>query len=269
MRLFGERGREVVRFEWRHYKRLLQPTATSQWVPKKMKTDAFFQRVYREDRMAEDNWGSIAHREREPRPVQTEQAGTEQQLHNEYMLATAVPGTQYSVRRPQPLADEAGRVHHDEQEVHFKLLNVSSSHSRLHIMHTVESADDVQLAAPLAWEVVYESEAHTEDAGTVPGARNVFADSPPTWVRPWDIAPFQSFRKTLLKWGVARSPVPGCLALCDSERARHPYNILETKCPTLSIIDYVQQKGWTPTRGARLFTSQTHPGRTTAQSQFG
>ena len=55
----GERGRLVFRYEWRAYKRVLRPSLRKRWVPCQMTTKLFYDRLYRLDPEAVDNWSSI------------------------------------------------------------------------------------------------------------------------------------------------------------------------------------------------------------------
>ena len=55
----GERGRRVFRYEWRAYKRVLRPSLRKRWVPCQFSTKLFFDRLYRLDPEAVDNWSSI------------------------------------------------------------------------------------------------------------------------------------------------------------------------------------------------------------------
>ena len=86
-RQFGERGNEVIRFEWQHFKRILRPAGNKEWLPVPMSTANFYARVYREDEVAELNWNNIATRMPPPREVVTEKPDNEGTLHNEYLVA--------------------------------------------------------------------------------------------------------------------------------------------------------------------------------------
>ena len=52
---FGERGRQVFRYEWRHVKRLLQADWHKRWSGKQVQWNQFYTRVYHDDsRAAQD-----------------------------------------------------------------------------------------------------------------------------------------------------------------------------------------------------------------------
>ena len=248
---YGARGREVIRYEWTNYKRLLRPAGPRQWRPVKMPVEAFYRRVYREDDAAELNWSSLASKPPPKRPVQHDQPSNVERLNNEYIMALVEAGNHYSVSAPPPAPPAADEeVVPAGQAVHFKLVNTVTSQARPHTMPTVCSADEVENCAAVAFEIVKE-EPETVDGEDAPGIRNVRFESEAQWIRPCDITNFESFNKTLMVWKHAEPSalVPGCTELSCVERAKVRFGVLDDRCPVLAIIQHLKNRGWNPVHG--------------------
>lgn len=54
----GEFGRQVVRYEWTHYKMILQ-TGRDPWTPVRIGNRAFFDKVYRMNEKSLEDWSPI------------------------------------------------------------------------------------------------------------------------------------------------------------------------------------------------------------------
>ena len=77
-RSHGKRAKDMVCYEWFHYKRVLQTNVKQQWQPRRMTSKRFYKRVYRDDAKAAENWSIIAKRVPLERPVETEELGNKQ-----------------------------------------------------------------------------------------------------------------------------------------------------------------------------------------------
>jgi len=265
---YGQRGRDIIAYEWRNYKRLLQTRPSRRWFNKKMGRKAFFLRLYREDELAETNWSLIASKQGVANPVVPDGLNNTSQLRNEYVRSSVEPGTHYSMEVPADQgASEAADVttaivpHEGSSHFiprHFHILQVAHSHSRAHVVHTCECAEDIALKAPLAFQIVREVPRQgTGDASLHGRPVNVFADSAPEWVQPHQLGPWESWSKKLYKWRVSGgTPASGCLMLCDKERAKCMLPVLHPQCPTLQIIQYLESKGWKPFDGRVVHTSK-------------
>jgi len=246
---YGDRGKEVVRFEWAKYKRILRPAGRRRWIPVRMDTELFYKRVYREDEKAELNWNNVATKPVFPRPVVPERAAdAREQVETEYVTAIVEAGNHYSVRREIPAAPDGNDEVAHPTEVHFRLINTVSAHSRPHIVHTADAADDIENIATVAWEVIMEtrmpSVATHDDAKM--DARVVTFDAEPQWVRPWDITDFESLNKTLKVWRMAEpsTALVDCTALSGPDRAKVRFGVLDDRCPVLAIIQHLKNGGW-------------------------
>ena len=56
IRKYGEKGKRLFRFEWRHYKRILQTTRQKRFTPVHMARDKFYKKLYRLDSDDEDDF---------------------------------------------------------------------------------------------------------------------------------------------------------------------------------------------------------------------
>ena len=240
---YGERGKQVIRFEYANYKRILRGPSSSKWKPVKMSVNDFFARIYREDAHAELNWSNIAPKPPLPRPIIPEKAAdSAEQLNNEYVSALVTPGGHYSIEREVHAPGDAAHPHVTET-LHFRLIDVQTAHNRPHVTVTADSADDVENVAPLAWEIARE-----EPVPTVPtqdaahDTTTVHFEQDSEWVRPWSLAPFEVFNKTLRVW--KRSEPSGvmdaCTELAIPERTRVRYGVLDDRCPVLAIVQHLK-----------------------------
>ena len=102
---WGARAHAVLRHDWRVWKRICQGRAECRWVPKKMSEKAVFDRLYRQDEMASEDWSAIAEHKEDTRPVVHEAADRRTTIENEYLRAQVQPGSHYALPRPEVPAD--------------------------------------------------------------------------------------------------------------------------------------------------------------------
>ena len=150
---YGERGRQVVRYEWRNVKRILQTSWSRRWKPKQISWKAFYSRVYHDDDRAEQDWRAIVNPE-EPRfPVPTASATTLESLETEYLEHMFQAGGNYGIPRDTVQHTEDGQ---QTNTVDWNVYNVVATrgvHSRPHLMPTFDSPEDPVLAHRLAVEI--------------------------------------------------------------------------------------------------------------------
>ena len=104
----GERGRSVFRYEWSHWKRIVNPNPQSRWRNVKWKPKQALERFYREDDFAQQDWSGIAFRESGPVPDAAEDLTEDARINNEYLSATFTKGQHYSVRTSASAVDADG-----------------------------------------------------------------------------------------------------------------------------------------------------------------
>ena len=258
-RKFGERAKSIIRFEWANYKRVLRVPGEDKWKPVRMTLDQFYKRFYREDEQSELNWSTIAVPPGPERPVIPERASSSaEQLHNEYMNALVQPGNHYSVQQEVPASSDDAEATPKQEEVHFKLINVVTAQTRPHTMHTVTSADEVEQFAPVAWEIVREARVPTVPTENAPlGHALLSYNLLSEWTRPWSIADFEAFNKTLRVWQRSEpsTTLVACTQLSEPERARIRFPVLDDRCPVLAIVQHLKNHGWSAIQGAITHTT--------------
>ena len=181
----GARGCEVLRFEWRNWKRIVH--RTGKWAPRHISKKRVRQIVYREGETSRINWNRIVSREPNLLAPQAEQAGHLEQVQNEYIRGCMGRGHHYGVNAgPAPSASSGGAAASEPtQSINFRLLGVSHSKSRAHVMPVVGAEEEVSQTASLALNVQFESpRVRTEEEPPLnAGVVEVFDEGDPQWVR--------------------------------------------------------------------------------------
>ena len=157
-RQFGKRGEAVLRFEFRHWKRILSKRRRRRRNKHTSDADALAI-IYREGRSAEVNWSTVVTR-MDLHRVATDSTTNAEAAQNEYLRAQVHPGMCYSIDpEPQPAA-ASDDVQQPQQRssVHFRLLDTATGHKRAKTMPTVDDTEDVAKTSPLAWYVQFHQE---------------------------------------------------------------------------------------------------------------
>jgi len=246
-RLYGKRGVEVLRFEFRNWKRILSKKR-SKWRCKRMTDTEAFEQIYREGKASEVNWSSIVTR-MDLHHVETDKATSSEAARNEYLRAQVQPGTSYGIEVPPPRAADSHAAPQSTvaPSVHFRLLASAHGHSRAHTMPTVEDQEDVSKTAPLAWHVQFHQRRDPcEGEPAVPeGVVEVFDDGEPQWVRPCSMCSFDQMQTSLMEFRTEQdSPVQGCTWLSDPHLARPHMALTDKDCPVITLIQQLKRAGW-------------------------
>jgi len=250
---YGDRGRQVVRFEWRSWTRVLQTRWERRWIPKKLQRADALAQIYHESPKFEDDWTALIAPEEPARPVETEQADSRDQLESEYIAAVLRPDQYYAVPARVETINPEGQPVAQETKKTFQVVSLRGSHSRPHLMPTFRSADEPALYARCAVEVLPVDPVPRDGEHGDPMARLeglvVHAAGDSYWTSAVNIAPFDDLAFRLETWrrpeGVVGSP--GCTALRQVELAKPLVPITDDACPTISIVSFLQKKqGWVP-----------------------
>ena len=132
-----EMGRNVLRYEWHCWSRVLQTDPKLWWRAKKIKAGALYAKVYREDADADLDWSTVAVRLPLERPVKAESASTREQLQREYLCTVLVPLQFYEIDRQVSRQRPDGTMEEAREPVYFQYLQNAHGRSRDHCMHTV------------------------------------------------------------------------------------------------------------------------------------
>ena len=249
----GPQGKRVLRYEWRAWKRVLQVRRDSLWKPKgRMARDKVFNRIHRMDEEAEFDWSLFGERvlaagqglAPEPAPADGRQA---EGLRIEYLNCVLNTKQYYSVELPLAGMDEDGRPIERTQRKYFQIIAKTSDRSRPSLMPTNETRADVSQRARLAVCVQEMEVKPGTDAG---GQAAVYSNSNALWKAWKDLGPFASVRSSLTRYqlAVGIEDYPGCILVSNPLAAIPDFSPTDFKCPTLTILDELTNRGWVPIR---------------------
>ena len=243
----GDLGKQVFRFEFRRYKRLLQTKKRYKWRPMKMSTPEFYARVYREDDMAAEDFTSICRRESPVDPVEKDAFTGRDALRDEYLVSVLEKGKQYSVTQQIKRAGPDGTPVVEEKAVHFTLLETSHGSHRPKMLATSEQGDNVAMAAHLALQVLLaEPWVPSPAPAPVPGStrRYLLREAKAVWIRPQDIGPHEAWYAACQTWTLMPSDMPKTIMVHDPHRVANKIPYLDPRCPTLPITWALKRAGW-------------------------
>ena len=231
--LYGERGNDVLRFEWRSWKRILQTSKKRQWLNVQHASADVMNTIYRSGERSQDDFSLLCSREGKVRPVDPEGVTGPESLRNEYLQSVASPGRHYTVSEDVPSMGPEGAPITRTQVTHFHLLDMAHGNKRPKLLHTSETADEVALKAALALHVVKEE--RREPAGDVaerPDAADVYPGGDPEWVRPQDlVADSTSWMSRFFVWDSKPSDHVGCLRLENPTKVKNQLALTDPHCP--------------------------------------
>ena len=259
LKKYGARAKRVVRHDWRAWSRILQTRAAHRWSPKRMKPQAVYRRLYREDEMAREDWGAIVKRVQTHNTVATDKFDEKGSVQREYLLAVLKPEGVYSVQHQAQEAQPDGGVADVERTTHFKVLDVVHSRSRPKLMPTVFSADEVVETSALVYYMqMFEIWSPTDEALS-PDWRLVFNAEDPQWLDLNRVADFESFAHRLTVWNtvVPSTEHPACLVLSSPQTTKPTMAILDDKCPAIFVWKRLTSLGWVSQDGVVVHADGT------------
>ena len=106
-RVHGKRGRSVLRWEWRNWKRIVQPDHKRLWRPAKWSPARVLQRVYREDSSSLINWGTVVNRETNVHHASPGEVESSEACWNEFLRGQVNEGRHYSCEQQAPAPNTA------------------------------------------------------------------------------------------------------------------------------------------------------------------
>ena len=224
-----------------------------------------FERLYRMDEKAEEDWSLVAStipapgQGRSPDPPPPDAGGAESgPLRVEYLLDVLQRQQWYSVQVPVERQGEDGVMVRRKEPQHFQLLNITSSRSRPRLMPTIESWSDPALRRQLALNIQETSTLPLADGeGDGDGSVIIYPDAAPRWIGYEDLAPWHAVFSTLTRFTATRG-IPnraGCLLLSGPEIVRTIHPLTDLKCPCLCILTELYRRGWQPKRRTAVHDS--------------
>jgi len=123
-------------------------------------------------------------------------------------------------------------------------------------MPTVETPQDKSITATMALEVQWQQEVPAQ-VGETPGIIVVEPVGNPVWVLPTEIAPFKVMANRLMEYkvAVASDALEGAVVLSEPTLARWHGDVMDPKCPCLTVIFYLKNRGWRPVDRAVIHDS--------------
>ena len=249
---YGRAGRNVIRYEWRHWKRVLQCKRTRLFRNKKLPARAAYRRIYREDALAKDNWDQVVSRRNATPPIPIED--NIDAVQREYAIASLVPKRFYMLDRRRVAQPSSGSGQPPPQDVGDavpepggSIFQITAHHHGQHrpkIMKTIKSHEDVVLHGKIALQVQwYDMRELYQDE---PGRASVFMSGDPIWMDHHELATFNELCYKLFAFrSVEQDPADEhCLVLSDRQAARPMIPLLDEKCPSLCLLWALQVQGW-------------------------
>ena len=105
-RTHGQRGLQVLRYEWKNWKRVVQTNVKRKWLPSKLTRAGVFARVYREDAKSEVNWSAVAAREANVHRATSAEVSPEEAAWQEFLRGQVRDGRRYSCEVPEASATQ-------------------------------------------------------------------------------------------------------------------------------------------------------------------
>jgi hypothetical protein len=242
MRRYKHEGRQVIRFEWINYRRILA-TAKLPWRPVRMQQKAFWERVYRMDSLASVDWSPFVSKpgcvtDDSEALVLVKESWVEE-LVREYCSLVFHPLTYYSFPETREVMDGSGTLVKKTSTRVFQVIRTNKLQSRTHVLPTWRKEKDT---AKLSLNVLPLAIWSQEDSGRC----HVYADSDPYWCVPLDLCSFTILRTELRRSSnVQASESCGqCQVLSDFVEAQPNLPLCDKNCPTLVVLQALKRMGW-------------------------
>jgi hypothetical protein len=239
-----EAGKRIFRYEWKHWKRILQKSRKHRWRNRQMRSKEVVNTVFREYEYNLIDWTAIVGNVVVPRHVVAHTQSALEQLENEWLECTLFPNTTYTCAFPVESPSPDGVMVTVDTTLIFKVISVVTPQRRPHLMQTFSAADNVVLSSPLALNVQhYDS---WEGRAAPPGTLFVYPESDAEWVQPLRLCPFRYLQATLQKWMevVPVDDAPCVLQLSSPARAEPVYPLEDERCPVLILGKALLDRGW-------------------------
>ena len=248
----GNRGKMVLRYEWRNWSRVLQVRKKGWWRSLRMPAQHVFDAVYHQDFKAEEAWGAVASTIPAPgqgvTPLTSVGGENKDSLRIEYLLDVLETSRWYQVEVPEACMAEHGGVAERKVRRQMQLVAMSSVKSRPRLMPTVETHEDPVVIRKLAL--------HVQEVSVLPGPEReegsivVYTDANPRWISYEDLGPWNSVMNSLSLYRDAQGlqDHPGCLRLSDCQVVRPIHPLTDLKCPCLCMLTELYRRGWNPVR---------------------
>jgi hypothetical protein len=258
MKDFGKAGRNVINYEYRQYKRLLQTNSKKRTMGVQMRPRDFFKRMYRMDDKARDDFGVLID---STVSKKTSPSTTTTRLQIEYLQVVLKPETHFSVTLERD-TDGGGVV---EEAMFFLVMGVRGPSQKPKLVATHSTVTlgpvTVQIQHLDTWNWN-----KSLDAPTI----QVFPEMDPDWINILDVAPFARMQFSLDEYSHGISDARGCMQLSQRRRAVPMMPLTDVTCPCMSIINGLVSVGWIPIDGKVVHdaTQRNFDGRNLASNKL-
>lgn len=252
----GASARDIIRWEWRNYKRILQHDPRRYHRNVQLSPQQVYDRVHRMDARARDNWTVVVDPQRADPPHPFED--NVDAVQREYVRAVLDPGAYYEIeRRSAPpitastdaVVDEAlqpGAGATTGRRI-FQVMEKHYGSTRPKLMRTLQSYRDVTLHAKIALLVQAMGVRTSQGDGTT---LSCYPEGDPVWVDHCELGGFDDLVYRMYRFFKFESDPTDheCFVLTDRRAARPSLPITDEACPVLSILWYLQSKDWKQNR---------------------
>jgi len=259
---FKREGRNIIRHEWRNWKRILQSDPRKAHRNVRLGAQATYDRVYRMDTRALDNWDLLLNPPKRDAPDDFDD-GSADAVQQEYLRAVFQPNA-YMHMEPRPAAPAAAPpaadppaaaapaddplLHQELVEAEpkrvFQVVAVHAGRNRPKLMPTILSVSDPVLHAPIALQVQWLSVREPFDRTT--GRVVVYPDMEPVWTTHSNLGSFEDIAYRMYQYDKAEGDQDraGCIVLSQRRTARPMIPLRDETCPALMILWHLQNNGW-------------------------
>lgn len=244
----GDTGRNIVRWEWRNYKRILQVKRRYYRIPVRKAKPAFYKKVYHMDETACIDFSPIFGQ-------QVEASGSgklddEQAVRLEYLMVALEKKGFYSLPAAVCEVGEDGEHVEETRPFLFQVLQIADRTHRPKVIQAPADELAIYSASPLALLI---QSFHVRHGSLDEPSMLAFEDADPEWHCAFELAPFASLRSSLAKWQVRLADQPCVFEWYDKKPAveMHP---LDDGCPTLLVVEALEAKGFETEAGRIMHT---------------
>ena len=249
---YGEKGAKVFKYEWRNFKRVLQPSMKNKWRNVRMTDGKFYNKLYRLDEVAdEDNWDD-AFRDVGSGPNQRPPPDSATKVKSQYLVSVYKEKSFYSFPTSRSEVAGDGQLHDVAETVYFQVLGVYSPQGRMQRIASAHEETDVLSTARTAicaqylekWEADPEREDRRED-----NVVTAFFDTDPFYINILDIVPFQVAASSMAEWDSNASSTRDCIDLKNPRRTHLQFDALGDNVPAYVPLRALRDIGWTSRAG--------------------
>jgi hypothetical protein len=233
----GEAGKNVFRYEWTHYKRVLRPSNSNRFQSVRMTDQSFYRKLYKLDDDGDD-WSDI--KCSSPSVPNARPLSSTDKCKAEYLSAVFVEGKYCSFPVTCTAVGDDGVPAEETKPMYFQVVQLLASGRSKLVPTTNVDEEDIAKACKFAVSIQH------LDVWEVRSDRQVTAsfETDPAFVNILDIGSFNDMRHNLTLWETGPSDTEGCLDLVSPVQAVPDAIIGNDGCPVMVYLDYFREHDW-------------------------